>query len=95
MIKGIQKNMIWVQTPKSHCFEEAYFVIRKDVTEEGQRGNEMLREATRILAEHEAMKQTDKKGNGRGRATMLVFFGGMLSGSLLVSLLWLLSVLVG
>ena len=71
MIKGIQKSMIWVQTPKSDCFEEAYFVVRKELGADRQRGNEMLREANRILAEHEEMKQTERDVGGRKRERWL------------------------
>ena len=94
MIKGIQKNMIWVQTPRSHCFEEAYFVVRRGMRGELHSENEMLREAARILAEHEAMNQRDKKKT-MGKRGVVVFLVGMLCGSLPVAVLWILSLLVG
>lgn len=95
MIKGIQKSMIWVQTPKSDCFEEAYFVVRKELGADRQRGNEMLREANRILAEHEEMKQTERDVGGRKRERWLLFFGGAFSGGFLVTLLWMLCAWIG
>ena len=88
MIKGVQKNMVWVQTPKSGYFEEAYFVVRRELSSEKQRSNEMLREANRILAEHEAGVEREKPTQKGNKERLLFFFGGMLSGSLMVALLW-------
>jgi hypothetical protein len=90
MIKGVQKNMICVQTPKSTCFEEAYFVVRKDLRTERTKGNEMLREAHRILTEHEEMKRMGGQGGKSKRESLLLFFGGVFSGGFLVTLLWML-----
>ena len=95
MIKGIQKNMIWVQTPKSTCFEEAYFVVRRELCTERQKGNEMLREAHRILAEHEELQQEGKKGRGRKYEQWLFFFGGVFSGGSLIAFFWMLSAWIG
>ena len=90
MIKGIHKNMICVQTPKSVCFEEAYFVVRKELQTERQKGGDMLREANRILTEHEEMKQAGQKTRSRRRELFLLFFGGVFSGAFFVTLLWML-----
>ena len=95
MIKGVQKNMIWIQTPKSACFEEAYFVMRKELQAERQKGNEMLREANRILTEHEEMKQSGKKTVARRRDLWLLYFGGVFSGGAFVTLLWMLCAWIG
>ena len=95
MIKGVQKNMILVQTPKSACFEEAYFVLRKELQSERQKGNEMLREANRILTEHEEMKNAAHLAAGRKRDRWLLFFGGVFSGGFFVTLLWMLCVWIG
>lgn len=95
MIKGVQKNMIWIQTPKSDCFEEAYFVVRKELQTERQKGNEMLREANRILTEHEEMKQSGQKKRARRRDLWLVFFCGVFCGGFFVTLLWMLCAWIG
>ena len=90
MIKGIHKNMIVVQTPKSVCFEEVYFILRHVPANDIKKENEMLREANRILAEHEVGKKAQKEGRHR-LGKFLVFFFGALCGSLAVALLWGLS----
>lgn len=93
MIRGIHKSMIVVQTPKSACFEEACFILRGLPTGEMKKENEMLKEAHRILAEHEEEKRTGKQGRRRS-GRWLAFFSGALCGSLAVALLWGLSVLL-
>ena len=97
MIRGVQKNMIWVQTPKSQYFEEVHFVIRRGLSREDQRNGEMTREANRILAEHDGALQAGKKNRrapGDLRA-MIPFLWGMLSGSLMVAALWIVTVVLG
>lgn len=97
MIRGIQKNMIWVQTPKSRYFEEIHFIIRRQTDGEESRNGEMAKEANRILAEYsspqkEATQPHERKQN-RGGA--IAFLWGMLVGSLLVGVAWLMSLIVG
>ncbi len=58
MIKGAQKQMIVVRTGNSPYFDEAYFVLRRDVRPEKQEKPDMLSEANRILCE---------SGGGGGR----------------------------
>ena len=94
MIRGIQKNVIWVQTPKSGCFEEAYFVMRKERAAQKQKGTEMLREATRILEEYEGANVEGRAAKKKRTDRLLTFFCGMLSGSLAVTALWLVLYLV-
>lgn len=89
MIRGIQRNVIWVQTPNSQYFEEVHFIVRREI-EPTAAGGDMAKEANRILAE-----ATEQKGRRRDRLTRsaIPFLWGMLSGSLLVALAWLLSLL--
>lgn len=58
MIKGAQKQMIVVRTGNSPYFDEAYFVLRRDIRPEKQERPDILSEANRIL--HES-------GGGNGR----------------------------
>lgn len=51
MIKGAQKQMIVVRTGNSPYFDEAYFVLRRDVRPERQETPDILSEADRILRE--------------------------------------------
>ena len=51
MLKGVQKNMIWVRTAESRFFEGAYFVLRPSRSAPRIREGDMLREANRLLAE--------------------------------------------
>ena len=51
MIRGIQKNVILLKTPKNHYFESAYFVLRYDLSTREQKENDMIREANRIISE--------------------------------------------
>lgn len=61
MIKGAQKQMIVVRTGNSPYFDEAYFVLRRDIRPEKQERPDILSEANRIL--HES-------GGGNGRRSV-------------------------
>ncbi len=76
MIKGSQRQMIVVRTDDSRYFDEAYFVLRKNVKTPTQ--NDMLKEANRILSERVSIPH-------RSRASLWrwLFFGvGVLCGAL-------------
>lgn len=77
MIKGAQKQMIVLRTGDSHYFDEAYFVLRREL-HANRCSKDMLREANRILEEN-ALLDTGERGNGRPKA-----------GRRLLSLLWFL-----
>jgi len=84
MIKGAQKQMIVLRTGNSRYFDEAYFVLRKEIkTKKGNR-DDMLREATRILEESEFCPPTSRK---RVRAwfffTLGIFLGAVAGGVLI------------
>lgn len=51
MIKGAQKQMIVVRTGSSPYFDEAYFVLRRDIHPGQQEKTDILSEADRILRE--------------------------------------------
>lgn len=66
MIKGAQKQMIVLRTGDSHYFDEAYFVLRREL-HANRCSKDMLREANRILEEN-ALSDTGERGNGRPKA---------------------------
>ncbi len=77
MIKGAQKQMIVIRTGNSRYFDEAYFVLRRDLSRGACRKGDMLSEANRILAEH----QPSGKNPRRHWWRPLLFFGiGLLLG---------------
>ncbi len=52
MIKGCQKRVIQIKSPKSEIFEEAYFIL-KDTEKDEPAEFDIVREAERLLAESE------------------------------------------
>ena len=70
MIKGAQKQMIVVRTTDSRYFDEAYFVLRREIRPHRGVKNDMLWEADRILQQ----TQQDSKRQGRKICRGLLFF---------------------
>ncbi|MBQ9132159.1 MAG: hypothetical protein IJX62_06795 [Clostridia bacterium] len=79
MIKGSQKQMIVVRTGDSHYFDEAYFVLRREV-KTSHCHTDMLREANRILEESAFSGEQTKRKHRRG---WIFFLFGILCGGLL------------
>lgn len=77
MIKGAQKQMIVLRTGDSRYFDEAYFVLRREVKPRRSSHDEMIKEANRILAESGLDIQTQKRKMGRG---VWMFLLGILCG---------------
>lgn len=91
MIRGLQKQMITLATPKSSRFELVCFVLRPERCRERVSDAEMLREARTLLAGAEpAPKQELAAKPKKKRPRLLLFFGGALSGCLVTALLFLL-----
>jgi hypothetical protein len=88
MIKGAQKQMIVVRTGRSPYFDEAYFVLRKEVRASLE-SRDILREANRILEESRFSSGHVVKKSRRG---WLGFLVGLLSGGGVVALLFVLLV---
>ena len=86
MIKGAQKQMIVVRTGNSPYFDEAYFVLRKEVKTLGE-NRDILQEANRILEES---RFSTRQGSKRGRRGWLSFAVGLFSGGAVAALLFLL-----
>lgn len=76
MIKGAQKQMIVVRTGDSRYFDEAYFVLRREVKPRRGTRDEMLKEANRIL-EESGIDLPRRKKLPRGP---LLFLAGILCG---------------
>lgn len=84
VIKGSQKQMIVVRTGDSHYFDEAYFVLRREVDPSRSRGD-ILREANRILEESSFASGRDKRKHRRG---WIFFAVGILCGCLLAAVIF-------
>ena len=88
MIKGAQKQMIVIRTGNSRYFDEAYFVLRREIRGNKQEKTDMLAEANRILEEHDL--QTGGKPRKRLPRGVLFFLSGILCGAAVALLLGLL-----
>ncbi len=86
MVKGARKQMIVLKTGDSRYFDEAYFVLRREVKQNRGGMGDILSEANRILEESEP------EGRGRRRLprAVLFFLGGILCGGGAVLLICLL-----
>ena len=79
MIKGAQKQMIVVRTGDSRFFDEAYFVLRREISPTRHTEHEMLAEAGRILRERtEAPIKAHKK---KGRFLLSFLLGFLIGGA--------------
>lgn len=85
MIKGAQKQMIVIRTGNSRYFDEAYFVLRREVQAHKKDKNDMLSEANRILEEHDP--HTERKKKMRLPRGVLFFLSGILCGAAVAVLL--------
>lgn len=90
MIRGAQKKMIVVRTHNSRMFEEAYFVMRQNAdTPDG--GNDILREANRILEGNLSGCGQERRAKARRRQRLerlLLFLSGLICGGGGIGLLW-------
>lgn len=83
MIKGARRQMIVIRTGNSRYFDEAYFVLRKDLKSTRTDNKDILREANRILSE----RAPDTRVRNRHSLLRWIFFGaGLLCGALLAIL---------
>ncbi len=90
MLKGIQKNMIWVKTPESTLFESAYFVLRPTHPHRLPENGEMVREANRLVCES---TRPEAGRHRRNRHHWRSFLSGALCGLLLSCFFALLALL--
>ena len=90
MLKGSQKQMIVIRTGDSRYFDEAYFVLRREIKTHRVTQSDMISEANRILRESQLeppISQKQKKRRG-----LLLFLAGICCGGLLAALVCLLLV---
>ena len=85
MIKGCEKRVIQIKSPKSDIFEEAYFIL-KDADYDPPTCD-IVREAERLLQESEAGA---KHRFSFGWDEVIFFLAGILITSLFFVVLWLL-----
>ena len=89
MLKGIQKNTIWMRTVGNRYFEGAYFILRPAASETSPtHANEMIREANRILSENRVLRTKKGKVSRSWGSRAVPFFWGMLFGALSVLICW-------
>lgn len=77
MVKGAQKQMIVVRTGGSRYFDEAYFVLRRNVRMPCGERHEMISEANRILQDCDPSCRVPRKKMPRG---VVFFLSGILCG---------------
>ena len=71
MIKGAQKQLIVVRTGGNPYFDEAYFVLRREIESQKHKKSDILKEANRILEESTLHKHRKK------RSTSAFFYGSL------------------
>lgn len=71
MIKGCQKKIIFIQGGESSPFETAYFVLKKDSENCCHGGDDILKEADRIIAER--LPDVKKKHNRRAKFKQMLY----------------------
>ena len=87
MIRGTQKRMIVVKTADSSCFEEAYFLIRRDCS---AGGGDMVDEANRIVEQLEGGVADKRSRKIRVLRGVALFVCGCGIGAALTAILMLL-----
>ena len=79
MIRGAQKQMIVLRTGNSPYFDEAYFVLRREVRSEQSNRVDILAEANKILEENTRGARRGARCRASG---WLIFLAGLLCGGL-------------
>ena len=85
MIKGCEKRVIQIKSPKSDIFEEAYFIL-KDVDSEVPTCD-IVREAERLISESEA---GSRHRFAFGWDEIAFFLAGVFLAAFFFGVLWLL-----
>lgn len=93
-VRGSEKKILYVKDTGSKIFEEAYFVIRRGMDGEDSRPseNDMVREATRIVAQNGAEYPAARRRR-RLRTKLLSFLAGAAAATSVFGGVWLLSLL--
>ncbi len=86
MLKGCQKNVIILRGTDSEIFEEAFFILKRDVELDGKlRESDMITEAKRILEANATGRPAGRGKNIRG--AMICFSVGAVSAFFISALL--------
>lgn len=86
MVKGISRQVIVVHSPDPKLFEQAIFILKDDaVGQEGVTDEALLREAKRLIGNHNAGKRPRYSARGPIWA---------LGGALITGIAWMVSILL-
>lgn len=83
MVKGLSRQVIIVDSPDPELFEQAIFIVRKDVADKKCVTQEcLLGEARRIVQGYCRMRRTSRARWSTGKAWLwsIIGIGGMLLG---------------
>lgn len=86
MLKGSRRQLIVVRTGRSRYFDEAYFILRREMDASKTGREDILQEANRILQE----STPDGKRNRRRSLFLMPFLLGLLIGCGIAALFCLL-----
>ena len=93
MIKGAQKKMVVVRTRDSRFFEEAYFVMRRDIPPVCHDSGDIVAEANRIVRQstdrHRRAGVDSALAASSRISKLFAFGGGALLGASITALLCL------
>ena len=91
MVKGTQKQMIVLRTGDSRYFDEAYFVLRREIKADRRVKNDILIEANRILEESRVSpRELSRRRRRKWLGAVAVFAVGCLCGGGVSALICLL-----
>ncbi len=84
MLKGTQKQIIFLKDTKSGIFDEAYFVLKPSGTA-GLTHSDMISEANRIIDSHTVrpVEKKDEKKKKKNTHALRNYIFGILSGILM------------
>lgn len=85
MIKGCQKRMIHVKNTGCDLFDEAYFVLKKDVLPSDEFEDNFIQTATAIINQNNLKKSTKKRKKSSNK--LLFFILGFVSSAIPCSIL--------
>ena len=91
VVRGTQRKMVVVKTTDSELFDEAYFILRKDSAKNGDASeSSMIDEANRIINKNIFSRERERRRAAAISARdLLLYVGGLASGSGIVGLFWL------
>lgn len=80
VIKGCQKNVVWIRSTESELFDEAYFIVSDKVKRKHISENDMVSEANRLIADRFTPMQAFKPQSGIPKKEKAKwFFTGLIS----------------